>query len=249
MGLRLVRTILFLLLLHAWSLHAAAGQDLMVAVAANYAPAMERIISLFTRETGIQTRMTVSSTGRLYAQIKNKAPFDLFYSADSRRAELLYAGGECAEPLRYATGEVVLWSANKRYCSYGTWQDVVMDNAVHNIAIANPEIAPYGTVARKVLEEANLDKVEAKLIYSANAGQSFQYAVLGAVDAAFIARSHALSDNGGNGCAWRVPEAQKIEQKACVISYGRNVKNARRFLDFTLSDKIDAIRRKFGYGK
>lgn len=229
------------------SVTAMAGQALNVAVAANFAPAMEQIISLFTAETGIPVQMTVSSTGRLYAQIKNKAPYDLYYAADVRRPELLFAEGLCSEPRRYATGKVVLWSGSEKMCLYESWEDVVTGGGAGKIAVANPEIAPYGYVARETMEKKHMVAALSKLVYGSNVGQSFQYASMGAVDAAFIAMSLARTEKGKEGCFWRIPEAAGVEQKACLTMYGRNVDAARQFLEFTLSDKVVSVREQFGY--
>lgn len=249
MRLRVAGILSLLLLSFVAPQYSPAGKGLMIAVAANYAPAMERMIDLFTKETGIPAQMTISSTGRLYAQIKNEAPYELFYAADAKRPELLFSEKKCDEPVRYALGQVVLWSKKRELCSYADWQDVVTSDTVHKIAIANPEIAPYGTAAKDAVDQANLAGMKSKLIYSGNVGQSFQYAVMGLVDAAFIARSHAQGANGKKGCVWEVSEAKKIEQQACVITYGKNKDTARRFLEFTLSDRVASIREEFGYGK
>jgi molybdate transport system substrate-binding protein len=220
--------------------NASAGKELTVAVAANFAVAMEHISALFTKETGLPVRLTVSSTGRLYTQIKNRAPYDLFYAADSSRPDLLFTEKLCAEPNRYATGEIVLWSSSEEICSLATWQEVVTSSWVKKIAIANPDTAPYGNVARETLEKERLyQAVESKLVYGSNVGQSFQYAAMGVVDAAFVASSSARSEEGKAGCSWQVQEAPKVEQ---------NEESAKRFLEFTLSDRVADIREKFGYG-
>lgn len=227
----------------------SAAQEITVAVAANFAGAMERMGHRFTGETGTPVRVIVGSTGGLYAQIKNRAPYDLFYAADCRSPERLFAEGLCGEPSRYATGEVVLWSGSEALCSPATWQEIVAGSGVKKIAIANPATAPYGSVALETVDRENLlQAVSPRLVYAANVGQAFQYAAMGVVDAAFVALSYTLGGEVPAGCVRHMAEAPRVEQKACLTLYGRNTDNAGRFLEFTLSDRVADIRQQFGYG-
>lgn len=81
------------------------AQGLTVAVAANFAPAMEEIRQLYTQETGTSIQVTVSSSGKLYTQIRNGAPYDLFFSADMQRPEMLYSDDKCDLPVEYVQGQ------------------------------------------------------------------------------------------------------------------------------------------------
>ena len=245
---QLIYALLLLIVLLGLSKRADAQSALSVAVAANFAPAMEEVSRNFSEETSIPVQVTISSSGRLFAQIEYRAPFDLFFSADSERPEQLYSKGVCGKPVRYATGRTVLWSSNRNFCALEDWQDVVLRPDVTKIAIANPEIAPYGTAARQVLTQMeSWPVVEKRLVYSTNVGQAFQYAQSGVAQAAFVALSLALSEQGSKGCFWKVRESMPVEQMACRTSYSSNPEAAERFLQYAVSTKTSPVREKFGY--
>lgn len=227
---------------------ANAQPVLNIGVASNFAPALDAIQHDFSAATGIPVQVTISSSGRLFAQIKQKAPFDLYFSADQMRPEMLHDEGLCSEPVLYATGHAVLWSSKKELCSLKDWKDVVSSPNAKKIGIANPESAPYGTVVRDTCQKRKeWSVIEKKLVFGSNVGQAFQYAVTGVADAAFIARSLALTEKGKAGCYWEIPESEAVAQKACVTLYGGNVMNAARFMEFVTSAAVVENLQKFGY--
>ena len=251
MDARLKRQLIYglLLLLVLGILRRADAQPaLNVAVASNFAPALEQISKHFSAETGIPVQLTISSSGRLFAQIQQRAPFDLFFSADTKRPEILHDEGFCSEPVLYAVGHAVLWSSKSELCSIKSWKDVVSNPAVKKVGMANPESAPYGTVVRDVCKNRKeWPAIERKLVYGSNVAQAFQYAATGVADAAFTAQSLALTEKGQAGCYWEIPESEVVEQKACATLYGSNVENAARFIAFTTSDTVAENLKRFGY--
>ncbi|MDH4317462.1 MAG: molybdate ABC transporter substrate-binding protein, partial [Desulfobulbaceae bacterium] len=125
---------------------------LRAAVAANFLIPMEEIASLYRKETGIAIEVSAGSTGKLYAQIRHGAPFDLFLAADTERPRLLFNQGIAGQPVAYAVGEVRLWSTRKMK---GTdWRECLGSMTDKKIAIAVPDIAPYGKAARDGLRRA-----------------------------------------------------------------------------------------------
>ncbi len=227
----------------------AADERLTVGVAANFAPALEKIVPLFTRQTGISVQVAVSSSGRLYAQIRNRAPFDLFFSADKQRPELLYQDGYCEEPVAYVRGSVVLWSRNATLCrQVDRWQDAFGGMQPKKIGMANPELAPYGAAARAALvDEKLLTAVQGRLIFGTNVAQSFQYAATGATGGSFVALSLARTPTGEQGCTLPMPEAEPIIQNACVTAGSKRKHAARKFLNFLQSMQIQKILAASGY--
>jgi len=87
--------------------------EVSVAVASNFAAPMERIAALFQKESGHTVKVSPGASGKLYAQIRNKAPFDVFLSADEEIPKSLMQEGLAVGGSRfvYATGRLVLWSA------------------------------------------------------------------------------------------------------------------------------------------
>lgn len=232
----------------ATPLRAAEPAAPTIAVAANFMGAMEKIVAAYERENGAKLQAVYSSTGKLYAQIRNGAPYDLFLAADARRPELLAAEGLCSESFTYATGEAVLWSRNLALASEKTWQNAVLKAGVKKIAISSPATAPYGAVAMAALEkEGLLPLVKSRLVYAHNVAQPFQFAHQGSVELGFTALSLALSDKGREGIFWRLPEAALVVQKGCIISKTTHGDEMAALLNFFKQQSVQSILNEFGY--
>jgi molybdate transport system substrate-binding protein len=229
-------------------LNASAAEKILVAVAANFIEPFKEIAARFQAGSDIQVDPTFSSTGKLYAQITQGAPYDVFLSADEKRPQELFQKGLAGKPFVYATGEVVLWTARKDLCGTGTWKAVLARGDVKRVAIANTETAPYGTSAMVALQKAGLwDGLQTRLVFPQDVAQSFQYAFTGSVDAGFCALSSALSSQGLAGCRFAVEEAPDIVQGACVLSRTEHKEAAEKFAAFLLSTEAAGIKKKYGY--
>jgi ABC-type molybdate transport system, periplasmic component len=112
------------------SLSAIAGERLLVAVAANFILPSGELTEMFKDRTGIAVEATYASTGKLFGQIVNGAPYDVFFAADEKRPNLLDKQGLCDKPFVYARGQVVVWTANKALCGAANWQTVVKNPEV-----------------------------------------------------------------------------------------------------------------------
>lgn len=161
---------------------APADRKLTAAVVAGFMSPFQEIAAAFEKETGISIDVSFTSGGRIYAQIENGAPYDIFLSADVERPALLYGKSLCEKPFVYAEGEVILWSADRRFCTSAGWQEALKRKEIQKIAIPNPQTAVHGTHAKKALEEAGLWKdLAPKLVVAQDIAQVFQYATIGAV--------------------------------------------------------------------
>jgi molybdate transport system substrate-binding protein len=228
---------------------AASAQDkITVAVAANFIEPFKEIAVLFETNTHIRTEPTFSSTGKLFAQIIEGAPYDVFLSADELRPKELYQKGLSGKPVVYAKGEVVLWTARKDLCDAGNWKMVLARGDVNKIAIANTETAPYGTASMRALKDAGLwDSLQGKFVFPQDIAQAFQYASTGTVDAGFCALSSALSQQGKTGCYLVVKEAPVVVQAACVLGRTQQKAAADKLAAFLLSPEAEKVKRKYGY--
>ncbi|MBN2438952.1 MAG: molybdate ABC transporter substrate-binding protein [Deltaproteobacteria bacterium] len=231
-----------------WPSSVAAAEGIRIAVAANFIQAAKELTADFEKQSGIKVEATFSSSGNLYAQIANGAPYDLFLSADEERPDRLFKEGAAEKPFVYARSRVVLWSARKEFCKPADWRLAVADQGVRRIAIANPETAPYGTAVRTALQKAALwESGEGKRVVAQTIAQAFQYASTEAVDGAFCAFSSVLSEPGRKGCHYEVPEAPEIIQSACILKQTKNRAGAERFAAFLLSAPAVAVKEKYGY--
>lgn len=240
-----VVTVLILLL---GSFSVQAQEKISAAVAANYIAAFKELATDFEAKTKIKVEGTFSSTGNLYSQITNGAPYDLLLSADEKRPEVLYKDGLADQPFVYARGQVILWSANKEFCTAKTWQDALKNEQIKKNAIANPVTAPHGTSAQAALQKAGLwDGLQKKLVFGETIAQAFQYASSSAVDAGFCALSATVSVEGRKGCFYVITDAPDIIQSACLLKRTKNRAAAEQFTAFLSSADAQKIKAKFGY--
>ena len=225
-----------------------ASEVITVAVAANFTEPLNETASLFNKKTGIQIKVISSSSGKLYAQIIAGAPYDLFLSADEKMPYELFIKNLSEKPFIYSSGEVVLWSNNKEFCSDGDWRHAINRQKIKKIAIANIDTAPYGTAAMFALKNAGeWDAIQSKLVFSQDILQAFQYAVTQSVDAAFCAKSSALSEHGKSGCFLYVKEAALVVQSACIIKRKKQNDAVKQLALFLISPDAEIIKKKYGY--
>ncbi|MDH5299589.1 MAG: molybdate ABC transporter substrate-binding protein [Desulfobulbaceae bacterium] len=239
-------TFMVLLTLLLAASRAPAAEAVAVAVAANFMQPLEKLAALFEAQTGIRVQYSASATGKLYAQIKNGAPYDLFLAGDSQRPELLHQARLVAEPKIYARGRVVLWTREKSLAAADWRRALTVDQG--RIAMASPEIAPYGAAAAAALKRTGLWKaVEPRLVFAQSVGQAFQYGEQGATLLSFTALSYALSDQGKTGRYWPVAEAPEVVQKGCLVKDSPNSDAAGRFWKFLFTEPARKIVIGYGY--
>lgn len=230
------------------SLPVSAEEKILAGVAANYIQTFKELSAGFEAETGIKVEATFTSSGTLYTQIDNGAPYDIFLSADEERPGLLFKDGLAEKPFTYAEGQVILWSANKNFCNAKDWTYAIKSENIKKVAIANPETAPYGLAAMNALRKTGLyDTLKPKLVNSQDIAQAFQYASTEAVDAGFCSYSAYFSEKGKTGCFYKINEAPSIVQSACVLKSSKNLKASRKFAEYIISKKAVKIKEKYGY--
>lgn len=238
------------LALGLWITGAHAAQA-TVAVAANFAEPMRAVAEVLRKSTGHTLEMSVGATGRLYAQIRNGAPFDVMLSADQKAPEQLEAEGLAVPGSRftYATGKLVLWSADAaRVDAHG---DVLRDGTWRKLAIANPKTAPYGAAALQVIDKLGLGAdITPRLVQGESIGQAHNFVFTGNAEIGFVAMSQVLQ--GGRlkgGSMWVVPQDlyTPIRQDAVLLKRGENNEAARALMQLLRSESIKALIRSYGY--
>lgn len=226
------------------------AQQLRIAVAANAQFVSIKLKEEFKRETGIDADITVSSSGKLTAQIEQGAPFDVFMSADMKYPqELADKGLTNEQPKIYAYGTLVMWSLQKRNLSKGL--ATILNAGIQKIAVANPKLAPYGEATIAALTKQNLlSKAEPKIVYGESISQVNQYLLSGAVDMAFTAKSVVLDtamSGKGNWVEIDKKLYNPIAQGVVIIKGSANAEAAKKFYTFLLGKKAKAIFTKYGY--
>jgi molybdate transport system substrate-binding protein len=230
----------------------AWADELRVAVASNFLLPIKELSSEFEKNSANKIVVISGSTGKLYAQIKQGAPFDILLAADSLRPELLEKEGIGISGSRftYAVGRLALWSA---YTKFFLRNDLKIFNQKNfrYIAIANPKTAPYGKAAKQVLKKKGFwDQLQAKLVRGENISQTFQFLVTGNADIGFIALSQLRKNQKElKGYSWTIPSEwhDPIRQQAILLKRAKNNKTALEFLNFIKSNRVQKIIESYGY--
>ena len=228
----------------------ALAKELRIAVASNFLLPLKELSRKFKESTGHKVVVISGSTGKLYAQIKQGAPFDILLAADSIRPELLEKEGIGVPGSRftYAVGRLALWSADSTLPLKNDLQ-VLNHKNFRYLAIANPKTAPYGKAAEQVLRKKGFwEQIQNRLVRGENISQTFQFVMTGNADIGFIALSQ-LRKNQGLGFSWIVPQEwhDPIQQQCILLKRAKTNKAAQQFLNFIKSNRIQKQIESYGY--
>lgn len=231
---------------------ARATEPLRLAVAANFAPALKPLVEAFESETGHRVSVVYGSTGKLYAQIVNGAPFDLLLAADQARPLRLVEEGRALAETRctYAVGQLVLWSRDAGRIGSNP-REALEDPGLRHLAIANPDIAPYGAAARELLEGWGLwEALAPKRVQGEDIGQVFQMVATGNAELGLVAASQLKAwpaDQAGS--QWVVPAGlhAPIAQDLVRLARAAESPAARAFERFMGSRSARADIQALGY--
>ena len=235
----------------------AFADQVLVAAASDLSFPIKEIITNFERATGHTVKLTLGSSGSFQAQIANGAPFDVYLSADVDYVRQLDRAG-LIEPNSlyvYAVGRLVVWVPN------GSTIDVeklginsLLDPAAKRIAIANPDVAPYGRAAVAALRHFNIyDRVASGLVQGENIAQTAQFVSSGAADIGIIAHSIALSDPMRSaGKYWEIPPDAhpRLDQGMAILKQAHKSGHfdaAHAFYEWFRNDSSRAILKKYGF--
>ena len=234
-------------------LNEAIADEIKIAVASNFYPTMKELVTHFesitpNSDTTNNIVLISGSSGKHYAQILNGAPFDLFFSADKLRPNMLEKEEVFNNQSRftYALGKLALWSPFNEYVDSDG--QVLYADDFRFLAIANPKIAPYGVASKETLTSMNLwQDMEEKLVRGENIAQTFQFAKSGNAKLGFVSYSQILSLNSSSeGSYWLVPQDmyQPIEQQVILL---KDSSLGKDFLSFIMSDEALDIIKRNGY--
>lgn len=229
----------------------AHAEKITVAAAADLKFAMDELTQAFNRANLTdKVEVTYGSSGKFHTQIKQGAPYDMFFSADiAFPKELVKTGLASSEVIPYAIGRIVLWSATQD-ASKMTLASLA-DPKITRIAIANPKHAPYGKRAEEALRAAGLwEAVQPKLVYGENISQTAQFALTGNAQVGVIALSLAVHPElSGKGGYWLIPDNlhQRLEQGFVITKRAENSPLAKRFAEYVSSKPARSVMTKFGF--
>jgi molybdate transport system substrate-binding protein len=230
------------------------ASELVVAAAADLSSALKEIGDRYEKKTGTPVKLSFAASGALTQQIRNGAPFDLFFSADMDYPRQLITSGDAdsASLYQYAFGKLVLWvptdsSLDVEHQGF----NILLDPSVKKIAIANPQHAPYGRAAEAALKHAGLyDRVADRLVLGENISQAAQFAESGNAQAGFVALAHAASPAmRGKGKYWIVPaeDYPALAQGVVILAHSQHKKEATDFLDYFKTKEVGDLLKTYGF--
>ncbi len=249
MGRSRTQFVPLLLLLSMVPLQSVAAEAL-IAVAANFWSPAKQIAARFEQATGHTIRLSQGSSGKLYAQIRNGAPYDVFLSADQTFPARLLEQGQAVSGSRltYARGVLALWSADEGLELSAL---ALSTQEFQRIALANPKLAPYGLAAQQVLDALGLSEVlQTRLVFGENISQAYQFVATGNAEVGFVALSQTMQRAGAKrGSLWLVPTHlhDSIAQDAVLLSHGASNEAAQDFLKFLQGAEALELISSFGY--
>ena len=224
------------------------AQTVKIAAAANLRYVFEEIkTSYAAANPKVKITANFGSSGALLQQILNGAEFDIFMSADNSYPVKLKEQGAAAGEIKvYAYGKLVLWS-NSVDVSKGL--EMLTEPSVKRIAVAKPELAPYGDRAVEILKSAGLfEKVKHKIIYADNISQTAQFAQTGNAEVAFLAQSLTLTPEMKGSIYEINPKLYKpVEQSMVLVKTRKSNPEAAKFMKYVLSETCRPIFEKNGY--
>jgi len=230
----------------------ANAQELRVAAAADLQFAFQEVSARFQNETGHPVELTFGSSGNFFSQIQNGAPFDVFLSADVDYPAKLESTG-LAEPGtldRYATGRIVLWVRKESPIKVDQGLSALTDPAVHKVAIANPDHAPYGRAAIAALRHARIyDQVRNRFVLGENISQAAQFVESGNADVGILALSLAVAPPLKNeGMYYEIPASfyPPIDQGVVILKSSKRKDIAKQFLAFLKRPEIVQLMHNYG---
>lgn len=239
--------------LAAGSAFCAHADEVLAAVAANFAGPAAQIAQDFKAKTGHDVKLSIGATGKFYGQIVAGAPFEVLLSADDETPRRLAAEGHAVpgSAFTYAIGQLVLWSPRAGLVDD---QGAVLAHPekFDKLAVANPRLAPYGLAATEVLKARGLtEAVASKLVTGENIAQAFQFVATGNAEIGFVALSQVRAPGKpATGSFWRVPASlyTPIQQDAVLLKAGGGKKAAAEFLAYLKGAAAQAMIQAHGYG-
>ncbi len=248
-GFKIKQNLIIILLLTTTLL----SNTINIAVSANVSYAIDELKKEFNKTNpNTKINVTLGGSGKLTAQIKYGAPYTLFMSANMKYPNALYKDNiAITKPIVYAQGSLAYLSSKPKDFSKG--MNLLTNNKIKKIAIANPKTAPYGQATLEALKNINIyDKIKKKLVYGESIAQTVSYTVT-ATDIGFVAKSSLYSSKMSQfkeHINWTEVDEKlytPINQGIVILKKGQNNKEVKAFYDFILSKPAQEIFKKFGY--
>jgi molybdate transport system substrate-binding protein len=220
-----------------------------VAIASSLLLPFQEIEDEFEKQNEIEIDLISGASGSLTTQILNGAPYDLFISADKAfPARLFTEGLTLKEPNELFSGQVYLWSKHEIKNDVSAF---LQSSNYRRIAIANPELAPYGKASKDWLIHFGIwTHIEPKLVFGNAISQINHYITTNVMDLAFSSNSAAYSDQLKNRGYWvKINDAALVPYFSVVIKSTNEPELANQFIDYLSGEKVGKVLSSYGFIK
>jgi molybdate transport system substrate-binding protein len=225
------------------NLQAAENREIIVAAGSDLISVGSQLAARFKAKSGITVKFTYGASGQLAMKIQNGAPYDGFMSADDKYVRDLVRGRRADVPSArvVAHGRLALYSKTGKIKNIN---DLLKDD-VKKIALANPEIAPFGQAARQIIANKEFYRaLKTKLVYSQSVQEALTLAETGNADVAFVSWP-SVRDKGGVKLPFDLHRPLRITATEIVgASHGSDM---GRFIRFLLDKEAQTILQDAGY--
>jgi len=237
-----------------------ANTDIKIAVASNFHYSLTQLLKNYPKNKQIQFKLSSGSSGMLYAQIKQGAPFDLFLSADSLRPQLLEQDNLTLLRQTYALGKLALWSnklnlnkhhSNKSGSNKTNYIEVLHSNK-GKLAYANPKFAPFGLAAEQTLDSLNFK--QNNVILGNNVNQVFQFVDTNNVSLGFVplslliqAQQQLKQDKYNHYWVISNEHYQTIEQQLVILKRSKHTHEVHQLVEYLFSPSVQSKLETMGY--
>lgn len=224
------------------------NNDIIIAVAANFLDAATRFAKAYEQQTGYRVTLVSGATGKLYAQIRHGAPFDLFLAADVARPQRLIDEGFAVpeSAFIYALGVLSLWYPEVHHVDGQS----LLQHPVTFLAMANPALAPYGTAAKQAMAAlGGASPLASQAVLSDNIAGAFSLVATGNAQAGFVAYSHLIAAKIDPSQYWVLPAElyAPIAQMAVLLRRAEHRIAAQHFMAYLQSATVQAQLPSLGY--
>jgi len=227
------------------------AKPLTIAVATNFLTTMEELSERFSSDKDAELTVVSGSSGQLVAQIRAGAPFDVLFSADQKRVDVLVELNlaELNSRFTYANGQLAFY-LNPKNSKDLSAQEVFENLSCDSIVIANPKVAPYGQAAKDVINQIKSeDGLEESVVLAENVNQAFSTTHTGNVDCGFVAFSAILTKSTDKQFFYKIPHEyySPIKQDAVILKSSKSPKLSQKFFDFVQSQEAKDLIREHVY--
>ena len=242
----------FLVMMTLLSSYLFAGK-ITIAVSANVSYAIDDLKKEFNKlYPNTKVQVILGSTGKLTAQIRHNAPYQILMGANMKYPEALYAEDfAITRPIVYAQGSLAYLSPKKR--DFSDILNLLKSDKTEKIAVANPKTAPYGIATKEALQNAKIyNKIKKKFVYGESISQTVTYATK-ATDIGIIAKSSLFSPHmahfkkGENWVDVNIKLYTPISQGIVILKAGEKNAEVSAFYAFIMSKRAKKIFEDFGY--